>query len=170
MEKKEASEVASNMVVHVFTYFGLPYIIHSDRGKEFVNELIRNLVEQWPGSCKLINGKARSPWVQELVERTNACVEDMISCKQRDLQSNEWASYYLFSSWSTCQLGLTVSQLGLTFSQLGLTFSQLGLTFSQLGLTSCQLSLTFSQLDSLNTRSSRATKKKSIRSGFLATP
>ena len=49
MEKKEASEVAKNLVVRVFTYFGLPYVLHSDRGKEFVNEVIRSLVREWPG-------------------------------------------------------------------------------------------------------------------------
>ena len=35
-------------------------------------------VEAWPGECKLVNGKARSPWVQECVEKGNHCVEMMI--------------------------------------------------------------------------------------------
>ena len=40
----------------------------------------------WPGKCQLINGKARSQWVQGLIERTNACiVEDMIAAKIVDL-------------------------------------------------------------------------------------
>ena len=93
MKKKEAVEVASNLMVRVFTYFGLPYILHSDRGKEFVNDIIKCLVKEWPGECKLVNGKPRSPWVQGLVERTNACVEDMISVMQRDNDCNEWASW-----------------------------------------------------------------------------
>ena len=39
----------------------------------------------WPGKCQLINGKARSQWVQGLIERTNACIEDMIAAKRVDL-------------------------------------------------------------------------------------
>ena len=93
LKQKQASEVAENLVTKVFCYFGLPYIIHSDRGREFVNKIIEKVVHEWPGECKLVNGKARSPWVQGLVERTNACVEQMITAKQLDLQSNEWASW-----------------------------------------------------------------------------
>ena len=91
--QKSAQEVASNLVCKVFAYFGLPYILHSDRGKEFVNQLIKEVVKEWPGECSLVNGKARSPWVQGLVERTNACVEDMISARQIDSETNEWASW-----------------------------------------------------------------------------
>ena len=39
--------------------FGLPYILR-DNGKEFVNNLIVETIEAWPGECKLVNGKARS--------------------------------------------------------------------------------------------------------------
>ena len=91
--RKEASEVAANLTSKVFSYFGLPFILHSDRGKEFVANVIKEVVNLWPGECKLVNGKPRSPWVQGLVERTNACVEDMISAKQVDLKSNEWVSW-----------------------------------------------------------------------------
>ena len=91
--QKEASEVAANLVSKVFSYFGLPHIIHSDRGREFVNSLITDVVKEWPGEAKLVNGKPRSPWVQGLVERTNACVEDMIASKRMDTQCNEWVSW-----------------------------------------------------------------------------
>ena len=48
---KSAAEVASNLVCKVFAYFGLPYILHSDRGKEFVNNIIKEVVSEWPGEC-----------------------------------------------------------------------------------------------------------------------
>ena len=41
----------------------------------------------------MVSGKPRSPWVQGLVERTNACVEDMIAERRTDTQSNEWVSW-----------------------------------------------------------------------------
>ena len=91
--KKEAAEVAANLIAKVFCYFGLPYILHSDRGKEFVGQIIKDVVKDWPGECKMVNGKPRSPWVQGLVERTNACVEDMIAAKRNDTKTNEWVSW-----------------------------------------------------------------------------
>ena len=55
--RKSAQEVAVILVCKVFAYFGLPYIIHSDKGKEFVNEIFKEVVKEWPGECTLINGK-----------------------------------------------------------------------------------------------------------------
>ena len=72
----------------VFSYFGLQFILHSDRGKEFVVSFIKEVVEFGPGQCKLVNGKPRSPWMQVLVERTNVCVEDTISAKRAELKLN----------------------------------------------------------------------------------
>ena len=64
MKTKQAAEVASNLVNKVFAYFGLPTILHSDNGKEFVANIVVKVVEKWPGKCTLVNGGARKPWVQ----------------------------------------------------------------------------------------------------------
>ena len=93
MASKETAVVAANLVCKVFAYFGLPYILHSDNGKEFVSALIRSIVNDWPGECKIVNGRPRAPWVQGLVERTNACVEKMISAKRHDNNSNDWSTW-----------------------------------------------------------------------------
>ena len=42
---------------YVFPVFGLPAIIHSDKGKEFVNKLIEDVVPTWPGHVQLISGR-----------------------------------------------------------------------------------------------------------------
>ena len=42
---------------YVFPVFGLPAIIHSDNGKEFVNKLIEDVVSTWPGHVQLISGR-----------------------------------------------------------------------------------------------------------------
>ena len=86
---KEGAEVAMNLIKYVFSYFGLPYLLHCDNGREFVNEV----VEKWPGECQIIHGKPRSPWVQGLVERTNACVESMIAAKRHETKTNHWSMW-----------------------------------------------------------------------------
>ena len=67
--EKSAAEVALNLSSKVFSYFGLPKILQSDNGREFVNGLVKKLVEDWPGEITIINGRARHPQSQGLVER-----------------------------------------------------------------------------------------------------
>ena len=43
MKSKEAKEVATGLRERVFGYFGLPYILHSDNGREFANSVIVNV-------------------------------------------------------------------------------------------------------------------------------
>ena len=64
MKFKEAKEVAIGLRERVFSYFGLPYILHSDNGREFVNSVIVDTINIWPGECKIVNGKPRSFWIK----------------------------------------------------------------------------------------------------------
>ena len=61
---------------HVFCYLGTPKILHSDNGREFVNEIVESVVKEWPG--EVINGRPRNPKCQGLVEQGNGTVEKMI--------------------------------------------------------------------------------------------
>ena len=76
-----------------FHFFGLPYLLQSDNGIEFVNSLINETLKIWPGKCKIINGSPRKPWVQGCVERYNACVEEIISYRKEDSKRNDWVSW-----------------------------------------------------------------------------
>ena len=49
MKSKQAKEVVLGLKEHVFSVFGLPYNLHSDNGREFVNNLIADTIEAWPG-------------------------------------------------------------------------------------------------------------------------
>ena len=55
--QKCAEEVALSLVTKVFCYFGL----QSDNGREFVNAIIRKVVDDWPGEVTIVNGRARHP-------------------------------------------------------------------------------------------------------------
>ena len=71
MKRKEAAEVADNLATMVFCYFGMPYLLQSDNGREFVNAIIKDLLQNWDGLCKTINGRPRHPQSQGAVERGN---------------------------------------------------------------------------------------------------
>ena len=55
MNLKEAKEVFVGLEARVFSVFDLPYILHSDNGREFVNNIIVDTIESWLSECKLVN-------------------------------------------------------------------------------------------------------------------
>ena len=83
--KKSAVDVAVGLVKRVFPYLGLPKILQSDNGREFVNEIVKEVVRSWPGEVVLINGHPRHLQSQGLVEKGNHLVEMQIQSMK-----NEW--------------------------------------------------------------------------------
>ena len=73
---KEAWVVANGIKIHVFSYFGLPRIIHSDNRSEFVNDIIVALVMFWPGKATFINGALGHSQSQGLVEQGNSSIDN----------------------------------------------------------------------------------------------
>ena len=64
-----------------FPIFGLPSILHSDNGKELVNQLITEIVESWPGTVRLVSGRPHHTQSQGLVEQAHYTLERMLSAK-----------------------------------------------------------------------------------------
>jgi hypothetical protein len=50
--------------------FGAPFLLQSDKGREFSNKIIQNLAEMWQ-KMKLVHGKPRYSQSQESVEKSN---------------------------------------------------------------------------------------------------
>ena len=71
LEAKSAANVADNLNTHVFPYFGVPRILHSDNGREFVNGVIVDLLKLWNSNIQLVSGRPRHPQSQGLVERAH---------------------------------------------------------------------------------------------------
>ena len=82
MKSKEAKEVATSLRERVFSYFGLPHILHSDNGREFINSVIVDTIDIWSSECKLVNGKPRSPRMQGCAEKGNHSFEMVMRSKQ----------------------------------------------------------------------------------------
>ena len=69
--KKSAIEVSMGLVTKVFPYIGVPKILQSDNGREFVNEIVKEVILAWPGQVTIINGRPRHSQSQGLVEKGN---------------------------------------------------------------------------------------------------
>ena len=79
---KTAENVAAELL-DIFCILGAPHILQSDNGKEFVNQTINRLLEEWP-QCKIVHGKPRHSQSQGSVERCNRDVESLVACYQAE--------------------------------------------------------------------------------------
>ena len=73
--RKRAVDVASVLNIHIFPYFGVPRILQSDNGREFINRVIEALLQTWHSDIQLISGRPRHPQSQGLVERAHYTLE-----------------------------------------------------------------------------------------------
>ena len=80
-ENKSAVNVAEALHSHIFPYFGVPRILQSDYGREFVNEVIENLLQVWHSGIQLINGRPRHPQSQGLVERAHFTLQKKLAAE-----------------------------------------------------------------------------------------
>ena len=79
--RKYAAEVAVALSNQLFAVLGIPKILHSDNGHEFVNEIIPSIVKEWPGAVMIVNRQPRNPKCQGLIEQGNGMVERLLGCR-----------------------------------------------------------------------------------------
>ena len=85
---KSAHEVAYRLQENVFSYIGVPKILHSDNGREFVNNIVHSVVKEWPGDAVIVNGRPRNPQCQGLVEQGNSMVEKLLGVRLFENKEN----------------------------------------------------------------------------------
>ena len=90
LKSKEAIYVA-NFLFQTFMQFGAPAILQSDNGKEFANQVIRDLIGMWPGT-HIIRGRPRYPQSQGSVERANRTIKDKLSVRVEDNNREDWST------------------------------------------------------------------------------
>ena len=65
--------------------------------EEFVNEIVRDLIKQWPGNVTVVNGRPRNPRCQGLVEQGNSTVEKLLGACLNEYQQHDdhtsWADW-----------------------------------------------------------------------------
>lgn len=86
---KRAEDVADELK-EIFSISGCPRILHSDNGCEFVNEVIDELLAEWP-CCQTWQGRPRNPECQGSGEwGGNQDFENMMRAYLTDLDLTNW--------------------------------------------------------------------------------
>ena len=60
---------------------------------EFKNDLCKQLINSWPGTCKVVHGRPRCPWVQGKVEQSNGTLEKLLMSKMKEKNTNDWVEF-----------------------------------------------------------------------------
>ena len=61
----------------MLAYMDTLQIFHSDNGREFVNQVLASLLEQWGGDTTFVHGRPRHSQSQGLVERGNRTIYNL---------------------------------------------------------------------------------------------
>ena len=86
LTRKTAQQVADGLQEKVFAVFGPPKIFQSDNGREFVNDILREVLKMWGNKDVLfVNGRPRHCQSQGLVEQGNYSIEKQIANKRTEL-------------------------------------------------------------------------------------
>ncbi|PIK39696.1 putative SCAN domain-containing protein 3-like [Apostichopus japonicus] len=96
LKQKTAQEVADKLQERVLSYLGVPKIFHSDNGREFVNELLHALFDQWGGDVLFVRGRPRHSQSQGLVENGNKTLESRLAAMKAEKSIGEntpWVSW-----------------------------------------------------------------------------
>ena len=99
LNRKSAAEVSLNLQNLVFSYLGTPKILHSDNGREFVNNIVESIVKDWRGEVTIVNGRPRNPKCQGMVEQGNSMVEKLLGIRILEENSNDhptWSEWLPF--------------------------------------------------------------------------
>lgn len=94
LESKRAKCVAVVLTQQLFPYFGVPRILHSDNGREFVNSIIKATLDSWHADIMLVSGRPRHPQSQGLVERAHYTLQRKLSAEisKTNSKSPPWVS------------------------------------------------------------------------------
>ncbi|XP_029655381.1 uncharacterized protein LOC115229103 [Octopus sinensis] len=135
----------SKAINKIILMFGKPLILHTDNGKEFVNERISRLCDEY--KIKHVRGRARCPWVQGQVERLNQSLKYMLSstCLSENLDY-KWISIIdrITSSYNSTVHSTT------SFAPFRIMFGENADQSANIHYSEEELNLLFADLDSSN--------------------
>ena len=102
--RKSADEVALCLQSQAFAVLGTPKILHSDNGREFVNEIVHSIVKEWPGEVVIVNGRPRNPKCEGLVEQGIGMVEKLLGVRVHKYEGDDQPVWTEWLPFVKCKL------------------------------------------------------------------
>ncbi|XP_014614543.1 PREDICTED: KRAB-A domain-containing protein 2-like [Polistes canadensis] len=90
LKTNQAEEVASHLL-DIYTTFGIPIILQSGNGREFVISVITKLHEMW-ASVNIVHGKLQCSQPQGLVVKVSRDVESILATWMVENNTRDWPS------------------------------------------------------------------------------
>ena len=94
LKKKEAAYVARKICRHIIGHFGLPKIIYSSMPRDYIDQLISEILTVWSTDVPIINGDPGNTKALQFIkhrQRTIMILIETLSRKQGN--SNAWATW-----------------------------------------------------------------------------
>ena len=94
LKKKDASYVARKICRHIIGHFGLPKIIYSSMPRDYIDQLICEILIVWSTDMPIINGDPGNTKALQFIkqrQRTIMILIETLSRKQGN--SNAWATW-----------------------------------------------------------------------------
>ncbi|GFS65365.1 KRAB-A domain-containing protein 2 [Trichonephila clavipes] len=110
LKTNRAEEVAYH-VLSIFLIFAAPAILQSDNGREFSSQVISEICAMWK-DVKIVHGKPRHNQTQGSAERANQDIQNMLTARMNDNNTNKWSEslpFVQFSKNTTYQEGIRQS-------------------------------------------------------------
>ncbi|GFX35100.1 SCAN domain-containing protein 3 [Trichonephila clavipes] len=86
LKTKRSEEVAYH-VLSIFLTFGVPAILQSDNGREFINQIIPEKCAMW----KDVHGNSRYSQTQGSAQKANQDIQNMLTAWMNDNDTNKWS-------------------------------------------------------------------------------
>jgi transposase InsO family protein len=81
----------------VLAFFGLPKMIQTDNGREFINQTLQTVIQNWPGRTTVIHSSPYHPQTNGVVERFNREIKKLIRRRNTSLRpgenQNQWTTW-----------------------------------------------------------------------------
>lgn len=106
LKTKSAAEVAEKLI-EIWCEYDAPLILHTDNGREFENQLMRELADRW--SFKIVHGLPRNSQAQGSVEAANKTVENLLFKWMEDHNCRDWKEglkYVMFAKNQAVHAGI----------------------------------------------------------------
>ena len=87
LPKKKAKYVAHELD-HIFGFIGYPTIFHTDNGKEFVANVIIQMLKENNPNILTVTGRPRTPRDQGSVESMNKLIKRVLSCIESEVKTS----------------------------------------------------------------------------------